>query len=269
VGDDDSSRPEGLGRGLLVVLAVVAPIATVFALGLQVITLISISWRTFNHGSGDYLGSQIAALVIGLGVPLVLLAIGVVAVRRRLDGRPAVVLTVVAALCVGVAGICVVLPAVGVIRQAPADDRAYRATAAKDGLDELDPEDPATAHQAAKRMEPEIDEALGVLQLQRPAIKVQRKYTPGTTEGGNRCSTYTATIPLPDSLDRDATTETLSDHFDDRDEASLGADHAYTYQGDGDPSLRPAHTLSKIEYRAKSNELVVESDCIIPRSVGN
>lgn len=269
MGDDDSSRPEGIGRGLLVVLAVVAPIATVFALGLQVITLISVSWRTFNHGSGDYLGSQIAALVIGLGVPLVLLAIGIVAVRRRRDGRPAVVLTVVAALCVGVAGVCVVLPAVGVIRQAPADDRAYRATLAQDELDELDPADPADAHQAADRMDPEITEALGVLHLRRDAVDVRRDFTAGKTEGGNTCTTYTATIALPDSLDRDATTEALSDHFDDRDEASRGADHAYTYQGDGDPSLRPADTLSEIEYRAKSNELVVESDCIIPRVAGN
>lgn len=266
---DDSSRPEGIGRGLLVMLAVVAPIATAFALGLQVITLISVSWRTFNHGSGDYLGSQIAALVIGLGIPLVLLAIGIVAVRRRRDGRPAVVLTVVAALCVGVAGICVVVPSVGVIRQAPADDRAYRATLAQDELDELDPADPADAHQAADRMDPEITEALGVLHLRRGAVDVRRDFTAGKTEGGNACTTFTATIALPDSLDRDATIETLSDHFDDRDEASLGADHAYTYQGDGDPSLRPAHTLSEIEYRAKPNELVVESDCIILRTAGN
>lgn len=269
MGDDDSSRPEGLGRGLLIVLAVVAPIATVFALGLQVITLISVSLRSVNHGSGDYMGSQLAALVIGLGVPLVLLAIGIVAVRRRRDGRPAVLLTAVAALCVGVAGVCIVVPSVGVIRQAPADDRAYRATLAQDELDELDPADPADAHQAADRMDPEIIEALGVLHLRRDAVDVRRDFTAGKTEGGNTCTTYTATIALPDSLDRDATTEALSDHFDDRDEASRGADHAYTYQGDGDPSLRPADTLSEIEYRARSNELVVESDCIIPRAARN
>ncbi|WP_439691116.1 hypothetical protein ACRQ4B_09105 [Curtobacterium sp. SP.BCo] len=254
---------------MLILLVVVAPIATVFALGLQVITLISVSWRTFNHGSHDYLGSQVAALVIGLGVPLVLLAIGIVAVRRRRDCRRAAVLTVVAALCIGVVAVCIVVPAVGVIRQATADDRAYQATIRQDELDELDPADPADAHQAAERMEPEIDEALGVLKVKRSSVEVQRDFTAGKTEGGNACTTYTATIAMPDSLDRDATIEVLSDHFDDRDEASRGADHAYTYQGDGDPSLRPANTLSEIEYRSKSNELIVESDCIIPREPGN
>ncbi|MBA8989923.1 hypothetical protein FHW23_001169 [Curtobacterium pusillum] len=263
------SRPEGIGRGLLIVLAVAAPIATVFALGLQVITLIAMSWRTFNHGSGEYIGSQIAALVIRLGVPLVTLAVGIVAVRRRRDGRSAVVLTVIAALCVGAAGLCIVVPAVGVFQQAPKDDRAYRAQSAQDELDERDPEDPTNAHEAADRMEPEIDEALGVLHIARSDVKVRRDFAVGETDSGNACTTYTATIALPGSLDRDATIEALSDHFDDRDESSGGADHAYTYQGDGDPSLRPADTASEIEYRAGSNELVVESDCIIPQSSGD
>lgn len=114
-------------------------------------------------------------------------------------------------------------------------------------------------------MEPEIDDALRVLHIRRSDVDVKRTFAAGKTEGGNPCTTYTATIALPGSLDRDATTERLADHFDDRDEASAGADHAYTYQGDGDPSLRPADTASKIEHRAKANELVVESDCLIPR----
>ena len=179
------------------------------ALALQLRIWIVLALRPVSHGSGDYLGYQYAALVLGILPSLIALAVAIRFMVRRGRRRSSVWVLVTDIVCLTLVGVLIVPPALTVFRFAPTDDAVFHERARLGYFAHGDPGSEFRPDDAQYALQKRVDAIAHDLGFEDDDISYDKvpgdatqRARPGTSPAGNPCTTYFESFTLPSSVDR-------------------------------------------------------------------
>ncbi|WP_144759690.1 hypothetical protein [Curtobacterium sp. 9128] len=255
--------PSKLPRSLIG-WSVAAWAGTVVALVLQLWVWVVLATRKVSHGSGDYLGHQDAALVLGVVPAFVSLVLAVLVLRRRGRSRSAVVLLVADVACLALVGALVVPAAITVFRFAPTDDAVFaeRARLGYFAHGDLGAEfTPDGAQVALQSRVDALARGLGtevVVPHDDASATNTDRDRPGTSPAGIACTEYAESFVLSSSVDRARAAAYVSSVWAKQSAAGKGT------VTDGQRSLVFApRSGGSVEYRPEDRTFVTRTACLI------
>lgn len=259
--EPDTAPPVWPSRRLLILTAVGSVLAVVVGLVLEFMALLTIEWRGVNHGSGDYLGAQVFAILIGVGVPVVSAVMLLIAWRRRVWRTAVWWCSGITVVCLAAAGALIVTPSIGVFAQAPGDDRSYRQQLKEDEFDAAGDDGIFTVQDAVDAAQPEVEATLDAAGVSVDSVTPKVHRADGTAPHGNACRIVTATYQLPSSVDKDDAEKQIARLFQRNDDRK----HGYFSRDDAtrELSLTLYDADAELDYRPGDRVLVMQTDCVI------
>ncbi len=245
-----------LRRNRLVFGLVAAPLGVLVALVLEFAVQIDYAWRGTNHGGGAA-GPQVIAVVIGLLATVPALIAGIGALRGRVAPRLAPATTVVAAIGLVAVVFLVIVPAFDVLPRAARDEASYREQQQRDELEDVGWGGPSSAAAAGDLAQPIISDALADLDLGVRDVRQRTWFSEGTTAVGNRCRQFHERIELPDDLDRETASKTLTSSW-----SSEGRSRSFSADAKGNLELFDQNADATITFIPGEGRLVVATGCI-------
>ena len=245
--------------------SVAAWAGTGVALVLQLWIWVVLATRKVSHGSGDYLGYQYAAVVLGILPALISLVLTVSVLRRRRSARRAAWVLVADLVCLAIVGALVVPPALTVFRFAPTDDAVFNERIRLGYFADGDPGSDFNPDEAQYALQSRVDAIAHDLGSEDDVVPyddangvVRDQARRGTSPAGNSCTTYFQSFTLPSSVGQGRAAATVSSTWAKQSAAGEGA------FVDGRRSLVfTVKSGGSITYTPEDRTFVTQTDCLI------